>query len=115
MDVEGFGMLEFEFVIKKAKPETAKGRFLKQVAVRNSRFFSKSVQETVEKLQEFDGPVTVDQLYDAGLHVGWFKEYCNVCHLYHDKVVSFDVNCGEYDYDICSDCLRGAVAALEKA
>lgn len=107
-------MLEYEFVIKKAKPETAKKRFLDQIAARDSRFFAKSVQETVEKLNAFEGPGTVAQLDASGLGDGWFSEGCSACGGFHDKVVSFDVNGGEYDYDICADCLRGALDALQR-
>ena len=107
-------MLEYEFVIKKSEPKTAKDRFLKQVAAKGGGFFAKSVYETVDKLNSFNGHGNIAQLIDAGMSASWFTVSCDVCHNKCDKVVSFDVNGGEYDYEICADCLCGALIALAR-
>lgn len=107
-------MLDYEFVIKKDQIETAKDKFLNRLAVAMPGQFSRSVYDIAERLQTFDGPGTKDQLQTAGLHEVWYLEYCDVCSNYHDKVVSFDVNGGEYDYDICETCLEGAIKAIRK-
>lgn len=105
-------MSDYEFVIKRAEPETAKERFLKQVASKNGGYFAKQVYETVDKLNSFDGHGNISQLIESGISASWFTVQCDVCRMAHKKVVSFDVNGGEYDYDICAECLRGALSAL---
>jgi len=107
-------MSDYEFVIKRAEPETAKERFLNNVASKDSGYFLKTVYETANKLNSFDGHGDIAQLIDAGMSASWFAVQCNVCSLWHEKVVSFDINDGEYDYDICAECLRGAIVALVK-
>jgi hypothetical protein len=106
-------MEDYEFVVKKSDPKTAKQRFLKKVNSRTG--FAKTVYDTEKKLNLFDGCGTKDQLIASGMSNTWFTVYCNVCRMSHEKVVTFDVNGGEYDYDICADCLRGALLALAKA
>jgi hypothetical protein len=106
-------MEDYEFVIKKSDPKTAKQRFLKQVNSRTG--FAKTVYDIEEKLNSFDGCGTKAQLIASGMSNTWFTVHCDVCRMPHEKVVTFDVNGGEYDYDICADCLRGALLALAKA
>lgn len=111
--VEGLTM-EYEFVIKKADAKTAKDRFIKQVTSKDTGKFAKQVYDTLFKLNTFKGPGTIAQLIESGMSTGWFTVHCDVCRSNCDKVVSFDVNGGEYEYDICADCLRGALIALAR-
>ena len=106
-------MRDYEFVIKKADPKTAKQRFLKQVNSRTG--FHKSVYDVAEKLNAINGNGTISQLEKTGLSKSWFTVGCDVCHASHESVVTFDINGGEYDFDICADCLRGALIELAKA
>ena len=104
--------MDYEFVIRKSEPETAKDRFLKHVNSRTG--FHKSTYDLAEKLNAIDGHGTIEQLVKSGMSVGWFSVICDVCRIPHDRTVTFDINGGEYDYDICAGCLRGALVALEK-
>jgi hypothetical protein len=77
---------------------------------------SESIYKGILEIESKGEPDFLDQIDDLIGNDFWTKNSCSCCPTKtRNPVIRFDINGGEYDYDLCLDCLKKSIELLENA